>query len=139
MAKDYEKLRKIYDRTDGYCHLCHKKLSFTNHGLAGAKGSWHIEHSIPRSNGGSNHLNNLFAACISCNLEKSNQPNRVIRNQYGISRAPYSKKKKLRMQEENTTTGIISGGIIGSLFGPGGMIVGGLLGGIIGKNSSDKT
>lgn len=139
MAKDYEKLRKIYDRTDGHCHLCHKKLSFTNHDLAGAKGSWHIEHSIPKSKGGSNHLNNLFAACISCNLEKSNQPNRVIRNQYGISRAPYCKKKKLRIQEENTTTGIINGGIIGSFFGPGGMIVGGLLGGIIGKNSSDKT
>ena len=27
-----ERLRAIYIKTDGCCHLCHRKLSFTNYG-----------------------------------------------------------------------------------------------------------
>lgn len=39
MPKDLIRLRKIYDKTDGYCHICHKKLAFSNHGITGAKGT----------------------------------------------------------------------------------------------------
>ena len=34
------------------------------------RASRHIDHSISRRNGGSNHLNNLRTACRRCNLEK---------------------------------------------------------------------
>ena len=30
-----EKITKIYHKTGGYCHICHKKLSFTNYGVQG--------------------------------------------------------------------------------------------------------
>jgi hypothetical protein len=59
---DYERLNRIYDKTDGYCHICHKKLSFSNYACCGAKGAWEIDHSNAKINGGSNHLNNLFPA-----------------------------------------------------------------------------
>lgn len=45
MPYSRSQLRRIYDRTSGYCHLCHKKLAFTNYGRYGAKGVWEVEHS----------------------------------------------------------------------------------------------
>jgi 5-methylcytosine-specific restriction endonuclease McrA len=70
MAKDLLRLRRIYEKTDGRCHICHSKLSFISHGKDGMRGAWHIDHVKPGANGGSNHGNNLFAACIGCNLDK---------------------------------------------------------------------
>lgn len=39
MAFTSDDLNAIYDRTSGYCHLCGKKLAFTNHGAVGARGA----------------------------------------------------------------------------------------------------
>src|SRR5438552_2951715 len=97
-----ERLRAIYIKTDGCCHLCHRKLSFTNYGKRNMKGAWHIEHSIPKANGGTNHLNNLFASCICCNHEKGTRHTQTIRKINGVTRAPYSKIKKERIRQENT-------------------------------------
>jgi len=96
--KDLERLKRIYSKTDGYCHLCHGKLSFHNHGKHGMKGAWHVEHSVAKANGGSSHMNNLFPACISCNIIKNTKHTRTIRRTNGVSRAPYSKQKKKRHQ-----------------------------------------
>lgn len=38
-----EGLNAIYDRTSGYCHLCGKKLAFTNYARFGERGAWEIE------------------------------------------------------------------------------------------------
>lgn len=62
---DSNRLKQIYSKTDGYCHLCHRKLILKNYAKGGIKGGWHIEHSRPKANGGTDHLNNLYAACIS--------------------------------------------------------------------------
>jgi len=86
MVKDWDKLRRIYDKTGGYCHLCGKKLAFTNHGAIGSKGCWEVDHSLPRARGGTDHFNNLYPACSSCNREKSTQPTGKIRRINGISR-----------------------------------------------------
>ena len=59
------------DRTSGYCHICHRKLAFTKYGIVGAKGACEVEHSRPQALGGTHHSNNKYAACISCNREKS--------------------------------------------------------------------
>ncbi|HZW06078.1 MAG TPA: HNH endonuclease, partial [Phycisphaerales bacterium] len=67
MAWTREQLTAIYDRTSGYCHLCGKKLALTNYAAHGHKGAWEVEHSVPRACGGSDRLNNLYAAHISCN------------------------------------------------------------------------
>jgi 5-methylcytosine-specific restriction endonuclease McrA len=138
MAKDLQLLRKIYDKTDGYCHVCHRKLSFQNHGNQGSKGAWHIEHSVPKAKGGTNHQNNLFPACIECNIEKSTMTSRTARGYYGNSRAPYTKAKKEKIKSSNTLAGILLGGVLGLVGGPIGMVVGATIGGAIGNSNSPK-
>ena len=96
-----DRLTLIYDKTHGCCHICHKKLSYSNYGIHGAKGAWHIEHSIPRAKGGTNHFNNLFPACIPCNLEKGIRHTKTVRNWNGVKRAPYSKAKKEKIKNDN--------------------------------------
>src|SRR5690242_17187581 len=111
MAKDLVKLKQIFKRTDGRCHICYKPLHFNHHGKIDAKGAWQIEHSIPRAGGGTDHLNNLFPACTACNLNKGIGSSRTARNTHGNSRAPYSKAKKQKVRESNTSSGIILGGL----------------------------
>ena len=73
------RLNDIYDRTTGRCHLCGKRLAFHNYGCHGTRGAWHIEHSVPRANGGTDHLNNLYPGCIPCNLSKGTRSTRSVR------------------------------------------------------------
>ena len=55
-----EFLDKLFDKTSGKCHICHKVLCFTNFGAIGLRGAWEIEHSVPKSCGGTDHFNNLL-------------------------------------------------------------------------------
>ena len=68
---------RIYDRPSGYCHICGRKLSFQNYGIIDARGAWEVEHSIPWAFGGTDHLNNLYPACISCNRGKGTYSTRT--------------------------------------------------------------
>src|ERR1700755_2796787 len=102
MAYDYETLRRIFDRTDGDCHLCCRRLSFSNYADHGSRGAWEVEHSVPVSQGGTDHLNNLYAAHISCNRSKAAQSSRKARSQYGRKRAPYCREKKANIKKSNT-------------------------------------
>lgn len=138
MRKDLKKLKAIYSKTDGYCHLCHKKLSFSNHGKLAAKGAWHVEHSIPKAKGGSDHINNLYPACIGCNMEKKTLHTKSIRKRNEVTRAPYNRARKQQIKEDNTIGGMIGGGIIGSAFGPVGTFTGIILGGVLGDSISPK-
>lgn len=136
MAKDLQRLKNIFQKTDGRCHICHGRLCFDNHGKNGAKGAWHIEHSIPRACGGTDHLNNLFAACIGCNLDKGINTSRTVRGYCGNTRAPYSRMKKQKLKDDNTGTGILLGGLIGLIGGPWGVVIGATLGGMLGSENS---
>ena len=54
--KDYVSVR------DGWrCTYCGRRVT---------RGTRHIDHSVSRANGGSNHLNNLRVSCAACNLDK---------------------------------------------------------------------
>ena len=128
MAFSKEQLRKIYDRTYGYCHICKKKLSFSNYGYYGLKGAWEVEHSNPKSKGGTDRLNNLYASCISCNRSKNNKSTRSARAQYGRTKAPLSKEKRTEVRKNNSITGGVLGGIIGSVAGPIGTALGASIG-----------
>ena len=131
-------LQKIYEKTNGQCHICYKRLSYSNYGKNGSKGAWHIEHSVPKAKGGTDHLNNLFAACIPCNIEKSTFHTRTARAWKGKSRAPLSKKKVEKIRSENTAAGAIIGGIIGLIGGPTGVAIGAGIGSVIGNQTSPK-
>lgn len=54
--------REIFDKCGGRCHYCQAQLELS--------GQWHIEHALPRALGGLDEITNLFASCVSCNLEK---------------------------------------------------------------------
>jgi 5-methylcytosine-specific restriction endonuclease McrA len=65
-----KELRAIYDKTDGHCNLCGKKLSFVNYGAQSGRAPWEVDHSNPVSTGGTNYKRNLKPACPDCNRSK---------------------------------------------------------------------
>jgi 5-methylcytosine-specific restriction endonuclease McrA len=134
VACDDKTLSRIYDRTSGYCHICGKKMSFTNYALPGRKGAWEIEHSVPRSKGGTDHANNLFGAHIACNRDKSDHTTQTARNWHGRKRAPLSRAQRKDAQSSNTIGGAVIGGLIGLAGGPAGVIAGSLIGAGIGSS-----
>lgn len=137
MRFDKQTLTRIYRRTSGYCHLCHAKLSLKNYGQAGKKGAWQVEHSVPRSRGGTDHLNNLFAACVSCNCDKSNKTTRTARGWNEKTCAPLSTEKRKQAKFENGFAGAIAGGIAGgAIAGPVGVIVGAVTGACVGSSAN---
>jgi 5-methylcytosine-specific restriction endonuclease McrA len=144
--KDY-----IFHKTDGCCHLCGKKLARKNYAQKDERGCWEVEHSKSIANGGTDHLNNLFPACIPCNREKSNTKTSV---QMRISkkippRVPpnASQKHKNKIQEakretdeNHLTESAVFGSFVGSLLGgPVGAIVGGVVVGGIVKHVSNSS
>jgi hypothetical protein len=134
-------LNTIYDRTSGYCHICWRKVCFSNYGIVGARGAWEIEHSRPRARGGTNHGNNLYAACIPCNREKGHRrPTRTVRGWNSQKRAPLSRAKRAEAKQRQALTGAVLFGVAGSVFGPLGTVVGVALGVAFGnKQNPDRT
>lgn len=133
---DQKKLNTIYERTDGQCHLCRKKLARKNYGMPGARGAWEVEHSKPRSKGGTDHRNNLYAACVSCNRSKRNGSTRTARYKHGYRAAPFSAEKK----KENVLLGAGVGGALAWILVPPqikvvGAVMGAVLGGLTGANA----
>lgn len=134
MSCDKGTLKRIYDRTSGYCHVCGKKMSLTNYARPGRKGAWEIEHSVPRAKGGTDHPNNLFGAHIICNREKSDCTTKTARSWHGRTRAPLSRERKKRARASNTVGGAVIGGLIGLVGGPAGVLFGSLVGAGIGNS-----
>lgn len=58
--------REVERRARGRCEYCQMHQS-----LQGA--TFHVEHIVPRSQGGTSQLDNLVWACPSCNLHKANR------------------------------------------------------------------
>jgi 5-methylcytosine-specific restriction endonuclease McrA len=136
MSYTDDQLESIYDRTDGCCHLCHKKLAFTNYGAFGERGAWEVEHSVPRARGGTNHGNNLFPACISCNRGKQHGSSRTARARLGHQRAPYGRKKKQRINKKRRVVGYLVGVAAGgAVAGPPGAVIGGIVGAALGHHA----
>lgn len=52
----------IFEKSGGHCHYCDCTLSLHE--------EWHIEHMTPRARGGLDDMDNLVAACRSCNYSK---------------------------------------------------------------------
>ncbi len=107
MSYDNDKLRRVFERTDGECHICRGKLSFSNYGKADKRGGWEVEHSVPRSRGGSDSLNNLYPAHVACNRSKGSSDSRSARREHGFQAAPLPAKIKTR--------NAITGGALGTV------------------------
>lgn len=140
MSYKAEQRRAIYDRTSGYCHICHKKLAFNNYGKNGTRGAWEVEHSKPKAKGGTDNLNNLYPACIACNRDKSTSTTRTARKYHGTKKAPLSVKNREQAKAKNVLAGAVLGGASGSFFGPLGTVVGAALGAKLGhQQNPDRT
>lgn len=136
MPYSNQQLKEIYDRTSGYCHICGKKVAFTNYGSSGYKGAWEVDHSNPRAKGGSDRLNNLYAACVSCNRDKLTASTHTARGWYGQERAPLSRQKRRQVRIQNAFGGGILGGTVERLAGPAGMLIGATIGAWFGYSAN---
>lgn len=138
MKREETELRAIYDRTEGQCHICRKRLSFCNYGLYGKKGAWEVEHSIAQARGGTHHGNNLFAACISCNRCKGDSSSRAARQQHGYQCAPYSARKRKRNATIGAGIGSLAMFLVPPQFRIAAAVVGALTGAIAGYKKKPK-
>jgi len=128
-----DRLKTIFAKTDGKCHLSGQDLIFSNYGIVGARGAWEIEHSVPKSRGGTDHLNNLFPASISANRAKGNGTTRAARVGYGLTRAPLSEQRKEEVRQSNAWKGL-GLGLLGIPLGPIGVGLLATIGAFIGYN-----
>jgi len=115
-----------------FCHICGKKLAFTNYARADLRGAWEIEHSVPRAKGGTDHLNNLYPACISCNRDKATVGSRSARAWHSRHRAPLSREKRREVRSNNRAIGTLVGALLGTSAGGIGILLGGAVGYLIG-------
>jgi hypothetical protein len=138
MTRDEAQLRAIYDRTEGRCHICRKRLSFSNYGLFGERGAWEIEHSVAQARGGSDHGNNLFAAHIPCNRSKGNGSSRSARRQHGYVCAPYSARKRKRNAAIGAGIGSLALFLVPPQFRLVAAVVGAVTGAIAGCKKAPK-
>lgn len=141
MAFEKAQLERIFNRTSGHCHICWGKLCHKNYGQFGKRGAWEVEHSIAKSNGGTDHCNNLFAAHITCNRQKGGLTTRTVRNRNGKTCAPMSTEQREKAQDENTFLGAVFGGFAGLLIaGHLGAAAGAVAGGKFGRSlNPDET
>lgn len=136
MAFTTDQLNKIFARTSGRCHICHKKLAFKNYGIFGARAPWEVEHSLPQVKGGTHHLNNLYPACITCNRSKGDSSTVSVRAKNGKSTAPLSVDKRKSEKSQNAFAGGALGFLVGAVAGPVGMIVCAALGAKLGYSQN---
>ncbi len=138
MKREEAELRAIYDRTEGQCHICRKRLSFHNYGLFGKRGAWEIEHSVAQARGGTDHGNNLFTACISCNRSKGDCSSRTARRQHGYQCAPYSARKRKRNAAIGAGLGSLAMFLVSPQFRIAAAVVGALTGAIAGYSKKPR-
>lgn len=138
MKREVSELRVIYDRTEGQCHICRKRLNFRNYGLFGNRGAWEIEHSVAQARGGTHHGNNLFAACISCNRSKGDCSSRTARRQHGFQCAPYSARTRKRNAAVGAGVGSLALLLVPPQFRLAAAIVGAVTGAIVGYKKKPK-
>ena len=111
-------LERVFDRTDGKCHICHRRVAWKNYAELGARGAWEVDHSVPRAWGGTDRLSNLFPAHIRCNRSKQASSNRRARGQHGKYRAPLSANQRGANRARNGALGAGLGWALASLFVP---------------------
>ena len=140
MAFDQKTLDAVFRKTDGRCHICRGNLARGNYGakkIRGA-GAWEVEHSVPRAHGGTNHLNNLYPAHVTCNRSKGATSTREARKKYGYMAAPLPRRKKSANALVGGACGLVAGHVVLRSLGPAGIAAAALAGIIIGYKREPK-
>lgn len=123
--------RTVFEKSSGLCHLCGAPIAYSNYGNHGTRGAWEIDHSKPRAQGGTDHLNNLYAAHTICNRSKQARSSASVRRENGLKRPPLSPAAMRKLKQGDAWTGALAGGVLGArFFGPPGLIIGAVIGAI---------
>lgn len=132
MSKYDERTRlAVFEKCNRRCHLCGQPMAFSNYGEHGERGAWEIDHSNPRALGGTDHLNNLYAAHTGCNRSKQARSSASVRRENGMNRSPMSAAAMKELKGGDAVVGAISGGLLGARFGgPWGLLIGAAIGAI---------
>lgn len=137
MGFSNDDLNDYYDKTDGRCRVCRKRLAFTNHGVVGARGAWEVDHSRARARGGTDHFHNLLPACIPCNRSKGARTSRSARAFHGYRKVPLSRQARRDARSRNTLLWGCAGAIIGRAgWGSTGAALGLVAGAMLGARMS---
>jgi len=59
-------VKNAFDKVNGYCQICGKKLIFNSRGNAEARGAWEARHIKPVSEGGKDEVRNCMVLCMEC-------------------------------------------------------------------------
>lgn len=107
---DEAKRVAVFEKSNGECHYCEKALSLNNRDRQG-RGSWEVEHSVARANGGTDHLNNLVAACWTCNLDKGTLTARTHHRTVAGKRAVRVSRRRWRTAGGASGVGLLAAGL----------------------------
>ena len=74
MAYTESKLRKIFKKGNGRCHLCRKLLQFDKYGRTESiVGAWRVYQVKTNSKAGLSSVSNLLPSCPQCYRENGNK------------------------------------------------------------------
>ena len=106
----------VLARTGGDCHICHDPVGPRSYGRIDSPRGWEIDHSVPRSKGGTDRLNNLYPAHIDCNRSKGARSTRVARRYFGYTAAPLSLAQRELRRRQALLLAAAGGGLVGYLI-----------------------
>ena len=66
MAFSEDVVKDAFDRVNGYCQGCGKKLVQYSRGNTGTRGGWDAEYIKPVSEGGGDTIRNCRIVCMDC-------------------------------------------------------------------------
>jgi len=94
MAFTEDVVKNAFDKVNGYCQACGKKLIYANRGNAVGRGGWDAKHIKPVSEGGKDEVRNCMILCMDC-LEKTGStiPGNTSSNSIDI--LSFSERRKL--------------------------------------------
>lgn len=113
MQANDELIHAVLSRTHGKCHICHRSVGRRSYARMHSPLGWEFDHSVPRSRGGSDRLNNIYAAHVGCNRSKGANSTRSARRRHGHTAAPLSTTSRRAYQTKAAVFGAAGGGLLG--------------------------
>jgi len=95
-------LGRIFDKTDGRCHLTGSRLTLSRYGE-----QWEVDHRKPVALGGTEPPNNLYPALKSANLYKGVRSARAVRQDLGTSLPESREQRQAREERIGLAVGVV--------------------------------